>query len=162
VAFIYDPAVPAMVGFLEELMKLGLPFGVQATGAPVQNAADIEASMSAFAREPNGSLLVPSNPVINANRDLICGLATRYRLPTVGVYRIFAASGGMMSYGIDDVDQYRLAAAYIDRILKGEKPGELPIQYPVQYKLVINLKTAKALGLTIPETLLATADEVIQ
>jgi putative ABC transport system substrate-binding protein len=162
VAFIYDPAVPAMVGFLAELTKLGSSFGVHSDGAPVQNAADIEASMSVFAREPNGGLLVPSNPVINANRELICSLATRYRLPTVGVYRIFAASGGVLSYGIDDVDQYRLAAAYIDRILKGERPGELPIQYPVQYKLVVNLKTAKMLDLTIPETLLATADEVIQ
>jgi putative ABC transport system substrate-binding protein len=162
VAFVYDPAVPAMAGFLEELTKLGPPQRVGTTGAAVQNAAEIEAAISAFAREPAGGLLVPSNPVLNANRELICALATRYRLPTVGVYRIFAASGGAMSYGIDDVDQYRLAATYIDRILKGERAGELPIQYPVQYKLVINLKTTKALGLTIPETLLATADEVIQ
>jgi putative ABC transport system substrate-binding protein len=162
VAFIYDPSVPAMVGFLGELTKLAPPLGVQASGAAVQNAADIESTISAFAREPNGGLFVPSNPVINANRELICALAVRYRLPTLGVYRIFAASGGVLSYGIDDVEQYRLAASYVDRILKGEKPGDLPIQYPVRYNLVINLNTAKALGLTIPETLLATADEVIQ
>ena len=105
---------------------------------------------------------MPSNPAINDNLELIHLLTARYRIPTVGVYRFFPASGGLMSYGFNDIDQFRDAASYVDRILKGAQPSELPVQYPTKYELVINVKTATAIGLTVPGPLLALADEVIE
>jgi putative tryptophan/tyrosine transport system substrate-binding protein len=125
-------------------------------------ASEIERAIAAFARGPNGGLIVPTGAWAAAYRELIITLASRHRLPAVYPFRYFATSGGLASYGPDTVDPFRGAAGYIDRILKGEKPADLPVQYPTRYETVINMKTAKALGLTVPETLLATADEVIQ
>jgi len=125
-----------------------------------QDTADIERGITAFARTANGGLIVTGGSVIN-RRELIT-LAARHRLPAVYPDRVFVADGGLISYGPDRIDQYRRAAGYVDRILKGEKPGDLPVQAPTKYELVVNLKTAKALGLTVPPTLLARADEVIE
>jgi putative ABC transport system substrate-binding protein len=118
--------------------------------------------LAAFARAPNGGLIVTSGTWQNMHREFITALAARHRLPSAYPYRFFITSGGLISYGPNTIDPFRLAAGYVDRILKGEKPADLPVQGPRKYELVLNLKTAKALGLTIPETLLATADEVIQ
>jgi len=128
----------------------------------IRDADEIERSVAAFARVPNGGLVVtPSGPTL-LHRDLIVALAARHKLPAVYPERTFVAGGGLVSYGADFVDQYWQAAAYVDRILKGEKPGDLPVQTPTKYKLIINLKTAKALGLTVPPAVLARADEVIE
>jgi len=116
----------------------------------------------AFAAAPNGGLIVTTSALARFHRDLIAALALRLRLPAVSYHRAFVAAGGLISYGIDQTDLYRRAAAYVDRILRGEKPADLPVQAPVKYELVINLKTAKVLGLEIPPTLLARADEVIE
>ena len=128
----------------------------------MRDATEIEQSVTAFARSPNGGLIATRTTGAIIHRNLIIKLAARYRLPAVYGYRFFAAAGGLASYGDDVVNQYRLAAGYVDRILKGEKPGDLPVQAPTKYDLVINLKTAKALGLALPATLLARADEVIE
>ena len=135
---------------------------VEVTPVNVRDAGEIERAVTAFARGPNGGLIVTSSTLAQVHRELIITLAARHRLPAVYPYRFFITSGGLISYGPDTIDQYRRAAGYVDRILKGEKPADLPVQQPTKFELVINLKTAKALGLTIPETLLATADEVIQ
>ena len=130
--------------------------------ANVRNGAEIEHAIDAFARESNGGVIVSPNPVTNVHRELIISLAARRRLPAVYAYRYFVADGGLISYGVDPADQYRRAASYVDRILKGEKPADMPIQQPTKFELVINLKTAKALGLTVPPTLLGRAAEVIE
>jgi hypothetical protein len=127
----------------------------------VRDASEIERALVGFEHEPNGGFIVAATRLAGIHRELIITLAARYRLPAVYPYRFFAASGGLISYGRNQVQQYRLAASYIDRILRGEKAADLPVQAPSKYETVINLKTAKAHGLTIPETLLATADEVI-
>jgi putative ABC transport system substrate-binding protein len=124
--------------------------------------AEIEHAVAAFAREPNGGLIVVVSSWATVNRDLIIALAAKHRLPTVYPYRYFVADGGLVSYGADLIDQYRRAAGYVDRILKGEKPADLPVQAPNKYELAINLKTAKALGLDVPASVLARADEVIE
>jgi len=128
----------------------------------VRDAGEIEPAVTAFARVANGGLIVARNALLITHRDLIIELAARHRLPAVYPLRLFVAGGGLISCGPDIVDQYRRAAAYVDRILKGEKPADLPVQAPTKYETVINLKTAKALGLEIPQTLLARADEVIE
>jgi putative ABC transport system substrate-binding protein len=128
----------------------------------VRNADEIEREVTAFARGPNGSLIVTSNTLVFLHRDLIITLAARHKLPAVYPFRFYVTDGGLISYGPDPANMYRPVAGYIDRILKGERPADLPIVPPTKFDLVINLKTAKALGITIPETLLATADEVIQ
>ena len=128
----------------------------------MHDAGEIERAVSAFARVSNGGLIVVANPLTTINRELIIALAARHRLPAVYPFRFFVTSGGLISYGPDIIDQYRRAAGYVDRILKGEKPADLPVQAPTKFELVINLKTAKALGLQIPDRLLALADEVIE
>ena len=128
----------------------------------MRDAGEIERAIAAFARSPNGGLIVTGTATATLHRNLIITLAARHKLPAVYSDRIFVTDGGLISYGPDRLDQYRRAAGYVDRILKGEKPADLPVQAPTKYETVLNLKTAKALGLTIPETLLATADEVIQ
>jgi putative tryptophan/tyrosine transport system substrate-binding protein len=128
----------------------------------VRDAGEIERAVTAFARSPNGGLIVTSGPLAQIHRDLIITLAARHKLPAVYFERFFVTDGGLISYGPDLVDQYRQAAGYVDRILKGEKPADLPVQAPTKYELVLNLKTAKALGLEIPPMLLARADEVIE
>jgi len=128
----------------------------------VRDAAEIEQSISAFARTPNGGLIVTGSALVAAHRDLLVRLTAEHKLPAVYYERLFVAAGGLISYGAHIVDEYRLAAGYVDRILKGEKAADLPVQSPTKYELVINLKTAKALGLTVPPTLLTCADEVIE
>jgi putative ABC transport system substrate-binding protein len=135
---------------------------VEVNPVNMRDAGEIERAVAAFARSPNGGLIVTSGGSALVHRNLISALAARHKLPAVYSERIFVAAGGLISYGADYVNQYRQAAGYVDRILKGEKPADLPVQAPTKYETVINLTTAKALGLTIPETLLATADEVIQ
>jgi putative tryptophan/tyrosine transport system substrate-binding protein len=135
---------------------------VEVNPVNVGSAGEIERAVAAFARAPNGGLIVTASPGAVLHRNLIVTLAARHKLPTVYYERFFVAAGGLVSYGPDRTDQYRSAAGYVDRILNGEKPTDLPVQAPTKYETVLNLKTAKALGLTIPATLLATADEVIQ
>ena len=137
-------------------------FGVQLTPTGVRNTAEIERLIDQFAREPNGGLIVLPGPATNNHRELIIALAARHRLPAAYPQRYYAKGGGLMSYGVDLADQFRRAAGYVDRILKGEKPADLPVQAPTKYELVINLKTAKALDLEVPPSLLARADEVIE
>jgi putative tryptophan/tyrosine transport system substrate-binding protein len=136
--------------------------GVELTPIDPREPAEIERAINAFVRGPNDGLIVPASGVATVHRELIVSLAARHRLPTVSAFRAFVESGGLLSYGPDVTDQYRLAAGYVDRILKGEKPADLPVQAPTKYELLINMKTAKALGLTVPDTLLARADEVIE
>ena len=123
---------------------------------------EIERAVGSFGRAPNGGLVVTTGSAATSHRELIISLAAQHKLPAVYPFRYFVVTGGLISYGPDVLDQFRRAAGYVDRILKGERPADLPVQAPTKYETVINLKTAKALGLTIPETLLATADEVIQ
>jgi putative ABC transport system substrate-binding protein len=127
----------------------------------VRNTSEIEHDIAAFARTADGGLIMTGS-AMEGHRDLIIGLAANYRLPAVYISRQEAAAGGLISYGPNAIDQFRSAAGYVDRILKGEKPGDLPVQAPTKYELVINLKTAKVLGLTVPQSLLSTADEVIE
>ena len=135
---------------------------VEVNPVNVDSAAEIESAVSAFARTPNGGLIASGGSRVRFHRDLIVKLAARHKLPAVYYDRIFVDSGGLISYGHDYVDQYRRAAGYVDRVLKGEKPADLPVQAPTKYELVINLKTAKALGLDLPSSVLARADEVIE
>ena len=163
VAVIRDPSVPAGSGGFAAIQTVAPSFGVELTQIGVRNAAEIEHGISAFARGSIGGLIVVGPPSsVALHRDLIITLAARHRLPTVYGNRIFVTAGGLISYGADPVDQYRRAAGYVNRILKGEKPADLPVQAPIKFELVINLKTAKALGLTVPSSLLARADEVIE
>jgi putative tryptophan/tyrosine transport system substrate-binding protein len=136
--------------------------GMQSTSAAVRDAAEIERTIDAFASNSNGGLIVLANPVTNTYRELIAALAARHRLPAIYQYRYFITSGGLASYGPDVGDLFRRSASYVDRILKGEKPGDLPVQLPIKFELVINLKTAKNLGLTISREFLLRADEVIE
>jgi putative tryptophan/tyrosine transport system substrate-binding protein len=135
---------------------------VEVNPVNVRDAGEIERAVAAFARAPNGGLIVTASPAAQLHHELIISLASRHKLPAVYPFRYFAADGGLISYGPDQLDQYRQAAGYVDRILKGEKPADLPVQAPAKYELVINLKTAKALGVAVPQTLLASADEVIE
>jgi putative ABC transport system substrate-binding protein len=128
----------------------------------VRDPGEIERAITNFAAEPNGGLIVTANPLATFHRGLIIALAARHRLPAVYTTAFFVTDGGLISYGPDLVDHYRRAAGYVDRILKGEKPADLPVQAPTKYELIINLKTAKTLGLTVPQTLLARADQVIE
>jgi putative ABC transport system substrate-binding protein len=161
-AVIRDPALTAGGGQLGVIQAVAPSVGAEVTPVNVRDAGEIERAITAFAGLPNGGLVVTASTLAGVHRDLIIALAARYRLPAVYPLRYFVAAGGLISYGPDQIDQYRQAAGYVDRILKGEKPADLPVQTPTKYELFINLKTAKALGLTVPETLLARADEVIE
>ena len=148
---------------LRQVIEAAAPkLAVQATAIGVHDTADIQRGITAFAEQPNGGLIVLADPLTIRNRDLIIVLAARYRLPAIYMFRYFATSGGLIAYGSNQIEQWRGAAGYVDRILKGEKPGDLPVQAPTKYELVINLKTARAIGLDVPATLLARADEVIE
>jgi putative ABC transport system substrate-binding protein len=163
VAVIRDPSVPAGSGGFAAIQTVAPSFGVELTPVGVHDAAEIEHGIAAFARGSNGGLItVGPGSSLGLHRDLIVTLAARHRLPAVYSSRRLVTAGGLTSYGADVIDQYRRAAGYVDRILKGEKPADLPVQAPTQFELVINLKTAKALGLTIPPSVLARADEVIE
>jgi putative ABC transport system substrate-binding protein len=159
---VFDPATPNWTPYLRAIEAAAPSMGLQLTPAGVRDSAEIENAINAFARVPNGGIVVLPNPVTTELREQVIALAARHRLPAIYPYRYFAASGGLMSYGIDLPDIWRRAATYVDRILKGVKPTELPVQQPTKYELIINLKTAKALGLTIPPGVLAIADEVIE
>jgi putative ABC transport system substrate-binding protein len=162
VAVILNPEQKPQAGMWRAIEAVAPSFRVQLTAASVRNAAEIERAIDEFAHEPNGGLIVLPNPVNEGNRKLIITMAARHRLPAVYAFRFFVTDGGLISYGVDLADQYRQAASYVDRILRGEKPAELPVQQPTKFALVVNLKTAKALGLDVPPTLLSRADEVIE
>ena len=161
-AVLRDPAIASGIGQLAAIQGVAPALGVELRPVGVRDASEIERAVTAFARDPNGGLIVLASPLSIVQRDLIIALVARYRLPAVYSLRFFIASGGLISYGPDSIEPYRRAASYVDRILKGEKPADLPVQAPTKYELVINLKTAKALGLDVPASLLATADEVIE
>ena len=161
-AILREPGLTAAIAQFAALQAVAPSLRVELVPLNLRDAAGIERSIAEFARSPTDGLIVTSGPLAAVHRELIIAAAARHRLPAVYVSRFMAAGGGLISYGPDFVDQYRLAARYVDRILKGEKPADLPVQAPTKYELVINLKTAKALGLTIPPTLLARADEVIE
>ena len=162
VAVICDPTLTANAGQLPEIVSAAPSFGVQLSTHAVRNAAEIERAIEEFAPVADGGLVVLPNPFAINYRGHIIALAAKHRLPAVYPYRLHVASGGLASYGVDVADLYRRAASYVDRILKGEKPGELPVQYATKFELVINLNTAKALGLDPPISLLARTDEVIE
>jgi putative ABC transport system substrate-binding protein len=162
VAVLRDPAIAAGTGQFGAIQSVAPSMGVELTPVGLRDAGEIERAVSEFARSSNGGLIVTAAPLALVHRDLIVSLATRYKLCAVYNLRAWVTSGGLVSYGPDIGDQYRRASAYIDRILKGEKPADLPVQAPTKYELVINMKTAKALGITIPNAVLARADEVIE
>jgi putative tryptophan/tyrosine transport system substrate-binding protein len=165
VAVMFNPDTsPQFKFFMQTIEAAGPSLGVRATAAPVRASADIESALGSFAREPNGGIMLPTDSFTRLHQTLVAEAASRFRLPSIAQNPNFAKDGGLIEYGvsIDFSGQFRQAASYVDRILKGSKAGDLPVQAPTNYRLAINLKTAKALGLTIPETLLATADEVIQ
>jgi putative tryptophan/tyrosine transport system substrate-binding protein len=161
-AVLRDPTVASGTGQLGAIQGAAPSFGIELRPIDVRDAGDIERSVAAFARTSNGGLIVTSSALAFSHHDLIVELAARYRLPAVYPARFFVSSGGLISYGPDRVEQYHGAAGYVDRILKGEKPGDLPVQAATKFELVINMKTAKALGLTVPPSLLVRADEVIE
>jgi ABC-type uncharacterized transport system substrate-binding protein len=162
VAFLQNSATPAGPGQFGAMQASAPSLGMEVRPISVRDAGEIERAVTAFARPANGGLIVAGGATQRVHRDVIIKLAARHRLPAVYTGRVFVADGGLIGYGPDRVDQYRRAAGYVDRIVKGEKPADLPVQAPTKYELVINLKTAKALGLDVPPTLLARADEVIQ
>ena len=162
VAVLRDAANPTGIGQFGVIQGAAPSFGVEVSPVNMRDAAEMERATAAFARSANGGLVVTGSALASLHRNLIVTLAARHKLPAVFPERYFAAAGGLVSYGPDFVDQYRRAAGYVDRILKGEKPADLPVQAPTKYELLINLKTAKALGLVVPQSLLAHADEVIE
>ena len=159
---LWDPAIPAGIGQFAIIQSVATSAGVDLKPVKLSDAGEVERAITTFAGVPNGGLIVTASALSTVRRDLIIALAARHKLPAIYFERHFVAAGGLMSYGANFVDQYRRAAGYVDRILKGEKPADLPVQAPTKYELAINLKTAKALGLTIPTSVLARADEVIE
>ena len=157
-----DPVISAGIGMYGAIQSAASSLNMEVVPVDVRDASGIENAITAFASNPNGGLIVTPSAQALAHRDLIVDLAGRYKLPGVYFARAFVTAGGLVSYSPNALDQYRRAADYVDRILKGEKPADLPVQAPTRYELVINLKTAKALGLTIPQSVIATADEVIE
>jgi putative ABC transport system substrate-binding protein len=162
VAVLRDSASPSGAGQFGVIQAVAPSLRVEVNPVNMRDAGEVERAVAAFARSPNGGLIVTADAWAALHRDLIVTLAAQHKLPAVYYERFFVAAGGLISYGPDYIDQYRRAAGYVDRILKGEKPADLPVQTPTKYELVINLKTAKALGLTVPDSLLARADEVIE
>src|SRR5262245_21197744 len=161
-AVIRDAAIPAGVGQFAVIQAAASSFGVELRAVDARESGEIERAVTALARERHGGLIVTATAVAVAHRDQIVALAAQHKLPAVYFQRFFVNAGGLISYGPDSIDPHRRAAGYVDRILKGEKPADLPVQAPTKYELAINLKTAKALGLDVPATLLARADEVIE
>jgi putative tryptophan/tyrosine transport system substrate-binding protein len=162
VAVIRDTAIAAGPGQFGAIQTAASSFGVEVSPVNMRDVSEIERAIAGFARSTNGGLILTAGPLATLHRELIVALAARYKLPAVYTERFFVMGGGLISYGPNLVDQYRGAAGYVDRILKGEKPADLPVQAPTKYELVINLKTAKALGLTVPPSVLARATEVIE
>jgi putative ABC transport system substrate-binding protein len=161
-AVIYDPATPSASGFLPLIEAAGRRLGVHVSVHSVRDTSEIEGVINALAAKPNGGLIAIASALLTAKRDLIISLVNRSRLPAIFALRYYAEAGGLASYGVDNHDLFRRAASYVDRILRGQKPSDLPVQVSTKFQLVINAKTAKALGLTVPSALLAVADEVIE
>ena len=157
-----EPNNPGAVGQVAAIKSAAPAFGVEVIAFNGRDAGEIERAIAVFAQSPNGGLIVPAIPSANIHRDLLIALSARHRLPAIYGFRLHVTAGGLASYGPDQLDQYRQAAGYVDRILKGEKPAGLPVQTPTKYDLTINLKTAKALGLNVPLILQQRADEVIE
>ena len=162
VLFLHSKGDTVLLGYAQAAESVAQPMGLRLTTIGVANAAEIEEAFDSFAREPRGGVVVEPSVVNAVNRELIVALADKNHLPAVYPYRYYCASGGLMSYGIDQIDQYRRAASYIDRILRGTKPADLPIQQPTKFELVINLRTAKALSLDVPPQMQQLADEIIE
>ena len=161
-AVLRDPAVPEGIGQFAVIQSVAPSLRVEVSPVDIRDAGEIERAVMEFARSTNGGLILTSSALANVHRDLIIRLAAKLRLPAIYSFRFFASAGGLAAYGSDSIDPHRRAAGYVDRILKGEKPADLPVQAPTKYDLVVNLKTAKALGLEIPPSVLARADEVIE
>ena len=161
VGVLREPVVQG-IGQFAVIQSVAPSLGLDVIAINLRDPGEIERGIGTLAQSGNGALILTASPSAPAHRDLIIALAARHKLPAVFIERLFAAAGGLMSYGPDFVDQYRSSASYVDRILKGEKPADLPVQAPTRYELVINLKTAKTMGLTVPPSLLARADEVIE
>ena len=162
-AVLRDPSLAAGIGQFAAIQALASPsLGVELIPIDVRDPTEMDRAITAFAREPNGGLILTGSQGVATHRNRIIALALQHRLPNVHGFRYYPASGGLASYGPDIIDVHRRAAAYVDRVLKGEKPADLPVQTPTKYELVINLKTAKALGITVPQTVLGRADEVIE
>jgi putative ABC transport system substrate-binding protein len=162
VAFVANPKISPYDYFLRAAEAAASSLAVKLVPIPVATAADIKHGIDTFATAPNGGLLLPPDTTTFTHRDLIIALAAEHKLPAVYPFHIFVAEGGLMSYANDQADMFRLAASYVDRILRGDTPAELPVQVPTKYATSLNLRTAKALGLTFPPGLLVTADEVIE
>ena len=162
VALPFNPDTLSNVPFLRWVQTAAPSLAIELITAPIRSTGELEAALAQLAREPRSGLVFLPDPFTNFHRDLIVGLAARHRLPAAYTQRPFVTAGGLLSYGVEITDLYRRAASYVDRILNGEKPADLPVQQPTKYELVINLKTAKALGLEVPPSLLARADEVIE
>jgi putative ABC transport system substrate-binding protein len=162
VAVLWDPTIIAGIGQFAVIQSVAPALGVEVRAINVRDGAEIEHAVATFANLPNGGMIVTASALAFVHRDLIAAVAARHKLPTIYFQRVFVTSGGLISYGPDFLEQYRRAAGYVDRILKGEKPNELPVQAPTKYELTINLKTAKTLGLTVSPALLARADEAIE
>jgi putative ABC transport system substrate-binding protein len=161
-AIVRDPAISAGIGMWGAIQAAAPSLGIDVSPVNMHDPDEIERALTSFARASKGGLIVTGSGLAVGNRDLIVTLAARHKLPAVYFERFFVAAGGLASYGADIIEQYRQAAGYIDRILKGDKPADLPVQAPTKYELVINLKVAKALDLTLPDAVLARADEVIE
>ena len=161
-AVLWDPSIAAGIGQFAVVLSVAPSLAMEVIPVNVRDASEIERGVTAFVRSGSGGMVVTASALSIFHRELIIALAARHKLPAVYAARDFVVSGGLISYGADFVDQYRRAAGYVDRILKGEKPADLPVQAPTRYELVLNLKTAKALGLDVPPTVLARADEVIE
>ena len=161
-AVLRDTTLGGGTGLFAAIQTAAPSLRIEVNPVNMRDAGEIERAVAAFARAPNGGLIATAGAAAQRHRDLIVTLAAQHMLPAVYFERSFVAAGGLISYGADNVDQYRKAAAYVDRILKGEKPADLPVQAPTKYELAINLKTAKVLGLEVPAMLLARADEVIE
>ena len=161
-AFIINPKTSSFAHFAREAETMAQSLAIELALSTIENPGEIGRVIESFASLPNGGLVLPPDATTTANRDLVVALAARYRLPAVYAWRQFVTAGGLMSYGIDFVEQFRQAASYVDRILRGSSPADLPVQAPTKYQTVLNLKTAKALGLTVPPGLLVAADEVIE
>jgi putative tryptophan/tyrosine transport system substrate-binding protein len=161
-AVLRDPAITAGVGQWATIQSVSSSVGIEVSPMSLVDASEMESALAAFARGPNGGLIATGSALTVVRRDLIIALAARYRLPAVYYDRYYVSAGGLISYGANSVELFRLAATYVDRILKGEKPADLPVQTATKYELVINLKTAKALGLDVPSSLLARTDEVVE
>jgi len=162
VAVLREPSLAAGIGQFAAIQSAAASSGMDLSAIDSRDAGEIERALAAFAHEPNGGIIITGSSSAVTHRELIISLVMRYRLPNVYPFRYYPASGGLTSYGPDSISSFRRAAAYVDRVLRGEKPADLPVQAPTNYELVINLKTAKAIGLEIPSTLLARADEVIE